>query len=97
MANCTVSTKAFYFLAGASIGALIALLFAPSSGEETRKAIAGKAGEGRDYVASKGRELRKQAGELVEKGKEAVGKQKERLGEVIEAGKQAARSTFVRE
>ncbi len=59
MAECGVGTKVGYFLAGLGIGAVVMLLFAPKSGEETRKYIADKAGEGRDYVAARGRELRK--------------------------------------
>jgi gas vesicle protein len=96
MANCTVSAKLTFFLAGMGIGAAIALLFAPQSGEETRKQIAGKAQEGRDYVAAKGRDFRKQAGDLVDQGKDMVNKQKARLADVLESGKQTARETFAR-
>jgi gas vesicle protein len=96
MANCNVSTKVAYFVAGVGVGAAVALLFAPQSGEETRKQISEKAQEGKDYVASKGRELRKHAEEFVDQGKELVSKQKERLADVLESGKQAARETFAR-
>jgi gas vesicle protein len=94
MAHCSVATKVSYFLAGMGIGAAVALLFAPQSGEETRKQIAEKAQEGKDYVASKGREIRKQAEELVDQGKDLVSKQKARLADVLESGKQVARETF---
>ncbi len=83
MAECGVGTKVGYFLAGVGIGAVVMLLFAPKSGEETRKYIADKAGEGRDYVAARGRELRKQAEGFVDRGKEVVSKQKERLAEAL--------------
>jgi gas vesicle protein len=96
MAKCSVATKVGYFLAGASMGAVVVLLLAPKTGEETRKLIAKKAGEGKDYVVSRGKEFRGQADELVEKGKELVSKQKERLAEVLETGKEAARSTLSR-
>jgi gas vesicle protein len=96
MANCNVSTKVAYFVAGLGIGAAVALLFAPQSGEETRKQIAGKAQEGKDFVAAKGREIRKHAEVLVDQGKELVNKQKERLADVLESGKQVARETFAR-
>ena len=33
------SSKALWFVAGVAMGATIALLFAPASGEETRRAI----------------------------------------------------------
>jgi gas vesicle protein len=88
--------KIGFFVAGVGIGAILALLLAPKTGEQTRKLIAKKADEGKDYVASRGREFREQAEELVEKGKGLVSKQKERLAEVLETGKEAARSTLSR-
>jgi gas vesicle protein len=96
MARCSIGAKVGFFLAGAGVGALLALLLAPKTGEQTRKLIAEKAEEGKDYVVSKGQEFKGQAEGLVEKGKELVTKQKERLAEALEAGKEAARSTFSR-
>lgn len=78
-----------FFLAGLGVGAALALLFAPKSGEETREYLAQKAGEGRDYVTSKGRDLRRQAEDLVERGKDVVTQQKEQLAAAFDAGKQA--------
>jgi gas vesicle protein len=82
-------SKVGFFLAGLGIGAVLALLFAPRSGQETRDMIAHKAGEGRDYVKTKTDEFRKQAEEAVEKGRGLVAKQKEMLSAALEAGKQA--------
>jgi len=96
MANCNFTTKVAYFVAGVGIGAAIALLFAPESGEETRRRIVAKTQEGKDYVTAKGREIRKQAEELVDQGKELVNKQKARLADVLESGKQTARETLGR-
>jgi gas vesicle protein len=78
-----------FFLAGLGIGAVIALLFAPRSGQETREYIVQKAEEGRDFVVSRSEEIRKQAEEALEKGKDMVSKQKEQLSAALEAGKQA--------
>ena len=78
-----------FFLAGLGIGAVIALLFAPRSGKETRDIIVQKAEEGRDFVITKSEEIRKQAEEAVEKGKDLVNKQKDLLSAALEAGKQA--------
>lgn len=78
-----------FFLAGLGIGAVLALLFAPRSGKETRDLIAQKAEEGRDYVKTKSEEIRKQAEDAVEKGKDLVNKQKDLLSAALEAGKQA--------
>jgi gas vesicle protein len=96
MADCNVATKVSYFIAGIGIGAAVALLFAPQSGERTRRQIADKAQDGRDYVAARGREIRRQAEDLVDQGKDLVNKQKARLADVLESGKQAARETFGR-
>jgi gas vesicle protein len=82
-------TNLGFFLAGLGIGAIVALLFAPQSGKETREYITGKAEEGRDYVKAKTDDLRRQAEGAVEKGKDLVTKQKELLSAALEAGKQA--------
>ena len=94
MAGLSLDEKLKYFIMGAGVGALLALLYAPKTGQQTRKLIAKKAEEGKDYLTSKGREVKEQAEDLVDKGKEFVSKQKERLAEVIETGKEAARSTI---
>ena len=46
------------FVLGAAAGAAIALLYAPASGEETRRKLAAKAREGRDKVETLAREGR---------------------------------------
>jgi gas vesicle protein len=81
------------FLLGLGVGIGIGLLFAPKSGEETRGLIKTKAGEGKEYLKQRGAELRDSAGDLIEKGKEAVSRQKDNLMEAMEAGKQAYRDT----
>ena len=83
------ATNFGFFLAGLGMGAILALLFAPRSGKETREYIAGKAEEGRDYVKAKTDDLRREAEGAVEKGKDLVTKQKELLSAALEAGKQA--------
>jgi len=82
-------SKVGAFLAGLGIGAVVALLFAPRSGQETRDILSQKAEEGRDFVKTKSDEIRKQAEDAVEKGKDLVNKQKELLSAALEAGKQA--------
>ncbi len=80
------ASKLGFFLAGVGIGAILALLLAPKSGEETRRFIAGKAEEGRDYINAKSKEFRRQAEDIVEKGKDTLSKAKDRLGAAYEAG-----------
>ena len=61
--------KVVWFLAGAAIGAALALLYAPASGEETRAKILDKANEGRDLLGDRGRDLMDRGRELYSKGK----------------------------
>jgi gas vesicle protein len=61
--------KVVWFLAGAAIGAAIALLYAPASGEETRAKLIDRANEGRDLLGDRGRELMDRGRELYSKGK----------------------------
>jgi gas vesicle protein len=55
---------------GAGIGAVTALLYAPQNGKATRKLISRKAEDSVDYVSERGHEIRRQAEEAFEKGKE---------------------------
>ena len=79
------------FLLGLGVGVGIGMLFAPKSGEETRKIIKDKAGEGTEYVKQRSSEIKQTATEWVEKGKEAIGRQKDTISDAVEAGKQAYR------
>ena len=82
-------SKVSYFLVGLGIGALVGILFAPKSGQETREYLTGKAEEGREYAQRKARELRERAEELMERSKEMVGRQKEQLSAAVDAGREA--------
>jgi len=89
-----MATGIGYFLVGVGVGGAVALLLAPKSGEQTRKLIAKKAEQGKAYVTSRSRELKDQAGDLVGKGKDLVNKQRERLAEALDSGKEAARNVL---
>jgi gas vesicle protein len=79
------------FLLGLGVGVAVGMLFAPKSGEETRQLIKTKAGEGGDYIKQRGAEFKETASGWVDKGKEAMGRQRDNLNEAMEAGKQAYR------
>jgi gas vesicle protein len=83
MSHSGFATKVGYFFVGASLGAAVAMLFAPRSGKETREYLADRAGEGKDYLAGRGRELRRQAADAVDRGKTFVGRHKDRLAEAL--------------
>ncbi len=80
-----------WFMAGLGLGALLGVLYAPRSGRETREALLEGAEEGRDFIVSKGRQARDQAGQWADRGREVVSRQKENLGAAVEAGRQAYR------
>jgi gas vesicle protein len=84
-----VGSKISFFLVGLGIGALVGILFAPKSGEETREFLNDKADEGREYAQRKARELRERAEDLIERSKEIMARQKDSFGAAVDAGKDA--------
>jgi gas vesicle protein len=86
-----VGSKVTYFLVGLGVGALVGILFAPKSGEETRDFLAKKADEGKDYAQKKARELRERADELIERSKEVAGRQKDSITAAVEGAREAYR------
>lgn len=85
------SSGFLWFLAGLGIGAAVGVLYAPKSGRETREDILRAAEDGRELVRDRARQYRNQAGEWVDRGKEAVTQQKEQFRSAFEAGRQAYR------
>jgi gas vesicle protein len=92
------------FLLGLGVGVGIGMLFAPKSGSETREMIKNKAGEGSDFLKQKAGEgtdflkqrsadIKQTANEWVDKGKDALGRQKDNISDAVEAGRQAYRET----
>jgi gas vesicle protein len=84
-----MTEKLSWFLAGLGCGALVGILFAPQSGDETREAIRSKAEEGRQYMQERTQKVREQAGEWVDRGREAVNQQKENIRGAVDTGRQA--------
>jgi gas vesicle protein len=90
------------FLLGLGLGVGVGLLFAPKSGEETRDILLSKADEGKEYLKKQTSGLRETANDMVDKGRDAISRQKDTLSDAInrqkdtlsdaiEAGKQAYR------
>jgi gas vesicle protein len=79
------------FLLGLGVGVGLGMLFAPKSGQETRDLIKNKAGEGGDFLKQRSTEFKQNASDWVDKGREALGRQKENIADAMEAGKQAYR------
>lgn len=72
-----------WFIAGAAVGASIALLYAPQSGRETRRLIKKKTREGREALADSAGDLMDKGRELYEKGLRVA----DEAAEMIERGR----------
>jgi gas vesicle protein len=78
-----------WFLAGLGIGAAMGILYAPKTGEETRKQLREAAEQGRGVVKERARQARDQAGTWADKGREYLNSQKDQIRSAYEAGRQA--------
>ncbi len=85
MSHNNWSNKYITFAVGFGVGAVLALLFAPSSGEETRDYISSSVRKGMDNAASTGKRWRRRAQETVDDVKASV-------AGAVEAGQKAYRS-----
>jgi gas vesicle protein len=81
------------FFLGLGLGVAVGILFAPKSGEETRHMLRSKMDEGGDYLKRRSEELKDQASEMVDRGRQAVKSQRDQFTAAIDAGKQAYRET----
>jgi gas vesicle protein len=66
------------FALGAIAGAAVALLYAPATGEETRR-----------FLGDRARESRERVNEMAEKGREAVKQGRETITAAIDRGREA--------
>lgn len=72
-----------WFLAGLATGAAIGILYAPESGEDTRKRIGRTTRQSREAVEESGKELMEKGKELYDRGKQIA----DDAAELFERGK----------
>jgi len=94
----SISNRLTYLLIGGGIGAIIALLFAPKSGQELRGDIADATRKGIDRSREAAQQLGDRAGEYYESTRERAAEiysqAAERVGEVAQTAREtAARKT----
>jgi gas vesicle protein len=77
------------FVAGAAIGAGLALLYAPKSGTEMRGTIADFAEDAVDKIKEYTKEAQEKIKSAIEDGKETISEKKSILTSAIEAGREA--------
>lgn len=90
----SISTRLTYLLIGGGIGAILALLFAPKSGQELRGDIADATRKGIDRSREAAHQLGERAGEYYEatrgRAAELYTQAAERVGEVAQNAREAA-------
>ena len=84
-------SKLGYFFLGLGVGVAVGLLFAPKSGEETRRLIRDRAADSGDYLKRQTTDLKSTAADLLDKSKDTLAKHRESIASAVEAGKQAYR------
>ena len=85
--------KIISFVTGLGVGAAVAMLLTPRSGEEMREMMSEKAEDGRRYAKKRVRELSNVANEVADRGREVIDQQKQ----AITAAVQVAKDTYDRE
>jgi gas vesicle protein len=85
----SAGTVLLSFFVGGLIGAGVALLTAPKTGEETRKMIKDLAEEAKEKAEDYIGQVKGKANAYVEKGKDFVEKEKNIITKAVEAGKEA--------
>lgn len=93
----SAGTKLTYLLVGGGIGAILALLFAPKSGEELREDIADATRKGIEKSKAAAGQIQEKAGEYYEVSREKAGElyhtAAEKAGELSDKAKSVAAST----
>ena len=64
------TSKAMWFVAGAAVGATLALLFAPASGRVTRRQLRRSVEHGTDAISETSNNILEKGKELYEKGRQ---------------------------
>lgn len=88
----TNATIIAWFIGGAALGAAVALLLAPGSGDEVRKKIAEGANKGGKALTEQGQEIWKRGRELYERGRDLA----DEAADLFERGKKIAEKNLGR-
>ena len=88
-ATGSVQAVAFAFLGGAIAGVAAALLFAPKSGQETRRHVKGYARRAEEEVLERAKEARAALDETIERGKQYIAEKAAVVDAAVKAGREA--------
>ncbi len=87
--NCSGLGVSIAFVSGAMLGAMAAILFAPGSGEETRRAIKGYARRTEEEVLERAKEIRNDISQTVDEAKQYLKETEATIAAALAAGKEA--------
>lgn len=85
----SASTVLVSFLAGAALGAGLAMLYAPKNGKEIRDQIADLADDAADKIKEYAKEAQEKIKATIEEGKDVVSEKKSILASALDAGREA--------
>ncbi len=83
------SSNFAWFLAGVTVGAAAAVLYAPRAGREVREALGETTRKGREHLERTGRAAAERGKEFYEQGRRLAGEAAESGREAVERGKKA--------
>ncbi|MFB3817547.1 MAG: YtxH domain-containing protein [Candidatus Methylomirabilales bacterium] len=85
----SAAAVALAFILGGTLGASLAMLFAPESGRRTRERLRDLAADMRDRTLDLSEDLRDKAEEAIERGREVLDEKKSIISAAMQAGKEA--------
>ncbi len=89
MADDDGGNRMLWFIAGAALGVSAAMLLAPLTGEQTRRKIAEKTGQGKTALAESGKDVFERGRELFERGQKLV----DEAAEMFDRGRRLVEGT----
>ena len=87
--RCSGQALFLAFLGGAAAGAVAGVLFAPKSGEETRRELKAYARKTEEELIEKAKETRAALDQAIERGKSFVAEKRADVEAAVKAGKEA--------
>lgn len=95
-AECLAAPIALAFLGGALVGAIAAMLLAPKSGQETRRAIKDYTDKTEDEIIERAKEARAALDETIERGKHYMAEKRADVEASVKAGREAMKERVER-
>lgn len=87
--HCSGLNVSIAFVSGAILGAMAAILYAPHSGEETRRAIKGYARRTEEDMLEKAKEIRTDIAHTMDEAKRYLKETEATIAAALAAGKEA--------